>query len=79
MVQYTVTLTAAENKALGYFTNSQQDWIDNAVHERCRIAIDEIVKSEVEKKLATGEPITGSKEDIVNAAELPTFSESTPI
>jgi hypothetical protein len=79
MAQYTVTLTDAENKALGYFANSQQDWIDNAVHERCRIAIDEIVKGEVERKLAAGEPITGSKEDIVNSAELPTFSESIPI
>lgn len=78
MVQYTVTLTDAENKALGYFASSQQDWIDNAVHERCRIAIDEIVKTEVERKLAAGEPITGSKEDIVNEAELPIATESIP-
>lgn len=78
MVQYTVTLTDAENKALGYFASSQQDWIDNAIHERCRIAIDEIVKTEVERKLAAGEPITGSKEDIVNEAELPIATESIP-
>lgn len=78
MVQYTVILTDAENKALGYFASSQQDWIDNVVHERCRIAIDDIVKTEVEKRLAAGEPITGSKEDIVNAAELPITTESIP-
>lgn len=79
MVQYTVTLSDAENKALGYFAASQQDWIDNAVHERCRVAIDEIVKAEVERKLAAGESITGSKEDIVNAAELPVPTNSIPV
>ena len=79
MIQYTVTLSEAENKALGYFAASQQDWIDNAVHERCRIAIDEIVKTQVEKKLAAGQTISGSKEDIVNAAELPVAEESNPV
>jgi hypothetical protein len=79
MAQYTVTLSDAENKALGYYAASQEDWINNAVHERCRIAIDEIVKMEVEKKLAAGQSISGSKEDIVNAAELPVAAESNPI
>jgi hypothetical protein len=79
MAQYTVTLSDAENKALGYYAASQQDWIDNAVHERCRIAIDEIVKMEVEKKLAAGQTISGSKEDIVNAAELPVAETSNPV
>ena len=79
MAQYTVTLSDAENKALGYYAASQEDWINNAVHERCRIAIDEIVKIEVEKKLAAGQSISGSKEDIVNAAELPVATESNPI
>jgi hypothetical protein len=79
MIQYTVTLSEAENKALGYFAASQQDWIDNAVHERCRIAIDEIVKAEVEKKLAAGQTISGSKEDIVNAADLLVAEPSDPV
>jgi hypothetical protein len=68
MTTYTITLSAAEDKALGVVAYSQQDWIDNAVHERCRIAIDEIVNAEVQRKLAAGEPITGSKEDIVMVA-----------
>lgn len=67
---YTVTLTAAEDKALGYVAFSQQDWIDNAVHERCRIAIEEIVAAEVQRKLAANETISGSKEDIVVAAPI---------
>jgi hypothetical protein len=72
---YTITLTDAEDKALGYIAVSQQEWIDNAVHNRCRIAIDEIVNAEVEKKLAAGETISGSKEDIVNAADIKSAAE----
>ena len=75
MKQYTITLTDAEDKALGYVAVSQQEWIDNAVHNRCRIAIDEIVNAEVEKKLAAGETISGSKEDIVNAADIKSAAE----
>ena len=70
MATYTVTLSAAEDKALGYVAFSQQDWIDNAVHERCRIAIEEIVAAEVQRKLAANETISGSKEDIVVAAPI---------
>ena len=54
---------------------SAQDWIDNAVHERCRIAIEEIVAAEVQRKLAAGESITGSKDDIVMAADIESAAE----
>ena len=70
MTTYTITLSDAENKALGVAALSQQDWIDNAVKERCRIAIEEIVAAEVQRKLAAGESITGSKDDIVMAANV---------
>jgi hypothetical protein len=53
----------------------QQDWIDNAVHERCRIAINEIVNAEVQRKLANNETISGSKEDIVMAANIKSAAE----
>lgn len=75
MATYTITLSDAENKALGVVALSQEDWINNAVHERCRIAIDEIVNAEVQRKLAAGESITGSKEDIVNAAPVESAAE----
>ena len=39
---YTITLSDAEDKALHIVALSAQDWIDNVVHERCRIAIDEM-------------------------------------
>ena len=70
MTTYTITLSDAEDKALGVAAYSQNDWIQNAVHERCRIAIEEIVAAEVQRKLAAGESITGSKDDIVMAANM---------
>jgi hypothetical protein len=75
MTTYTITLSDAEDKALNVVALSAQDWIDNAVHERCRIAIDEIVNAEVQRKLAAGQPITGSKEDIVLAADIESAAE----
>lgn len=70
MTTYTITLSDAEDKALHAVAVSAQEWIDNAVHERCRVAINDIVNAEVQRKLAAGEPITGSKEDIVMAATI---------
>ena len=70
MTTYTITLNDAEDKALGVVALSQHDWIDTAAHERCRISIEEIVAAEIQRKLAAGESITGSKEDIVMAADI---------
>jgi len=75
MTTYTVTLSDAENKALGFVAVSQDDWIQNAVHERCRVAIEEIVAAEVQRLLAIGQPITGTKEDIVIAAPIKSAAE----
>jgi hypothetical protein len=77
MTTYTVTLSEAEDKALHVVAVNAQEWIDNAVHERCRIAIDEIVNAEVQRLLSAGQPITGSKDDIVLAAEIETAAERT--
>lgn len=75
MTTYTITLSDAEDKALHTVAMSAQGWIDNAVHERCRIAIEEIVAAEVQRKLAAGEAITGSKDDIVMAANVESAAE----
>jgi hypothetical protein len=75
MTTYTITLSDAEDKALHVVAMSAQDWIENAVHERCRIAIEEIVAAEVQRKLAAGESITGSKDDIVMAAPVESAAE----
>jgi hypothetical protein len=72
---YTITLTDAEDKALSVVALSQQEWIDNAVHNRCRIAIEEIVAAEVERITAEGGTLSGTKEDIVLAAPIETAVE----
>ena len=43
MATYTVNLTDTETKSLEYVAASNQDWIDNAVKNRARIAKDEII------------------------------------
>jgi hypothetical protein len=68
MANYTITLTEAENKALSYAALAQQNWIDNAVHERCRVAIEEIVALTVKKCLETNTQIPGSKDAMVDLA-----------
>jgi hypothetical protein len=72
MAEYTVTLTDAEDKALRYVALDPQDWIDNAVHNRCRQAIDQIYQEEVERM--TNDPevdsIPANKEQVVLAAEI---------
>jgi hypothetical protein len=72
---YTITLSDAQDKALSVVALSQQSWIENAVFERCRIAIEEIVAAEVERITAIGGTISGTKEDIVLAADIETAAE----
>lgn len=68
MSQYTVNLSQAEDMAMAYVALSQDDWIQNACHERARVAIDEIVQITVAKCLETGTQIPGSKDDMVALA-----------
>jgi hypothetical protein len=65
---YTTTLTSAEDSALSYVAFSQDNWIQNAVHERCRIAMEEIVALTVQQCLANNVQIPGSKDEIVELA-----------
>lgn len=74
-MNYTITLSPAEQKALEYIAINPNDWIENAVHERCRIAIDEIVNAEVQRLLEAGESINGSKDEIVLAAPIKSAAE----
>jgi hypothetical protein len=68
-MDYTVTLTEAETKAMEYVAADVQDWIDNAATNRARIAIDEICDLYVKHKLDKNEAITATnKPDMVLAA-----------
>ena len=64
-MNYTVTLTDTEKLAMEYIAYEPQDWVENAMKERARIAIDEIVKIAVDKFFEINESIPGSKDEIV--------------
>jgi hypothetical protein len=72
---FTLTLSDAELKALEFVALSADDWIQNAIHERCRLAIEEMVSQEITAKLSSGQPIAGSKEEIVLASTLPSAKQ----
>ena len=68
-MDYTVTLTEAETKAMEYVAADVLEWIDNAATNRARIAIDEICDLYVKHKLDNNETITATnKPDMVLAA-----------
>ena len=72
MTTYTIELNDAEVKAMEYVAVSVQDWIDNAVSNRARQAMDEIYDAEVQRM--TNDPtvtsIPADKEAVVLAAEV---------
>ena len=72
MTTYTITLTDAEVKAMEYVALSVQDWADNALQNRARIAMDEIYNSEVARMTAdpTITSIPADKEAVVLAADI---------
>jgi hypothetical protein len=68
MATYTVELTTAENLALSHVAADQQNWIDNAVKERARVAINDIVTLAVTKYLDANISIPATREEIVQDA-----------
>jgi hypothetical protein len=76
MANYTITLSDAEDKALEYAAVDPQEWINNVVRERCRVAMEEIVANYVKEQLAAGKPLSGSTtEEIVLAANVKSAAE----
>ena len=73
----TITLTAAQEKGLAYVASSPQEWAEIAVHNRCRIAIDEIYDMEVARM--TADPsitsIPADKDAVVLAADVQTAAQ----
>ena len=72
MTTYTITLTDAETKAMEYVALDVQDWADNALQNRARIAMDEIYNEEVARMTAdpTITSIPADKEAVVLAADI---------
>lgn len=68
-MDYTITLTEAEQKAMEYIAADVDEWITNAATNRARIAIDEICDLYVKHKLDNNQTITATnKPDMVLAA-----------
>ena len=69
---YTTALTDSEKKAMEYIAVSVQDWADNALQNRARIAIDEIYNAEVARMTADPDitSIPANKDAVVLAADL---------
>ncbi len=72
-----ITLTEAESKALAYVAYSPQEWAENAVKERARIAMDEIFQAEVQRMLADPNTteIPADKVAVVLAANIQSAAE----
>lgn len=64
----TITLTNSEYKGLQYAAVSPQDWADNALKNRARKAIDEIVDITVKYCLDNGVAIPSTRDEIVTYA-----------
>ena len=65
MKTYIIELSDAQEMSLAYVAYLPEDWIKNAITERCRNAQDEIVKICVEKCIETNTPIPNSKDEMV--------------
>ena len=71
MPDITVTLTDTENKCMEYAAASVQDWADNALTNRARIAKDEIISLLVAHCNANGITIaTGEDAQVTQAFDL---------
>jgi len=70
--EYTVILTDTEKKAMEYITESIQDWVDNALKNRARIAIDQIYEEEVSRMTADPDitSIPADKDEVVLNADI---------
>lgn len=68
MAELTVTITDTQLKGLEYAAASPQDWADNAITERARTAVDEIVQTYTTRALDEGVQIPATREEIVTDA-----------
>jgi len=65
MPTITIELTDTQYKGLEYAALSPQDWAENAVTERARLANDEIVQTTVQHCLDNGVQVPTTREEIV--------------
>ncbi len=71
MAEIKVTVSDTQVKCLEYVSYSVQDWCDNAIHERARVAQEEIIAKLVEHCNANSIALAvGTDKQIAQAYEL---------
>ena len=71
MAEIKVTVTDTQEKCLEYVAYSVQDWCDNAIHERARVAQEEIIAKLVEHCNANSIALAvGTDKQVAQAFEL---------
>ena len=71
MAEIKVTVSDTQVKCLEYAAYSVQDWCDNAIHERARIAQDDIIAKLVEHCNASSIALAvGTEKQVAQAFEL---------
>ncbi len=77
MTIFTIELSDAELKALAYVAADPEEWINNAVHERCRLAMEDIFQAETQRMLADPDvtEIPADRDAVVLAADILSAAE----
>ena len=72
-----IALTDAEAKGLAYVAVNPQEWAENVIKERCRVAMEEIFQLEVQRMVADPETkeIPADREAVVLAAQVKSAAE----
>ena len=80
MNTFTITLTDVELKALSYVMADPQEWTQNAISNRARIASEELVAKETARMIADPNitMIPATAEEIIMAYEPPIINNTLP-
>jgi len=74
---FTITITDAEEKAFYWGTVDPEDWVENAVKNKCRQCVDRLYDSEV-KRMTNDESVTSipaDKNTVINNANVKTAKQ----
>jgi hypothetical protein len=75
MPSYSVTLTAAEIRALKHICLDPNDWIQHAFNHRVFTAMQGLSDLEIAKSIKAGEQIITDREKLVELSKEPAMSE----
>lgn len=71
----TIEISDAQYKAFTVIALDPQAWVQNVAEVRANKAINQLADQIIQEKLANGETVSGTKEQIVLNAELMTAAE----